>query len=809
MAAAVQADPGLRYRADRMAGGMGDASSEAGTLYGWHQNSPGIGPALDNVIMEDLALRFQTVKKIKSWLASDHARLQTHVLNLVNKELSETSNLPSQSRTPLSLLRAIKLWYLLPALLHSFDGRITRKARYKALTRGDISSTLPWLMEYTKAASARSRGQEQEETEEDKFRRAGQACRHSGGVKDAARALLAEQRSPGNEETWERLKAKFPDEDPADVEQAIAEAITESNIEEEEGSDPRWRPEDEFDPKVLIEVINSRSSNSGAGNDGQRFSHLKSIANTKIGREDFSMAMSSLWRRLVNDPNAFPPEFWALWKQSSLIALGEKCCPVCIGMTWRRLIAAGTVRQWKPKLEEIFREANQFGVAVAGGVERVAMEAQLVHHTGNWVFQTDCSNAFNTGKRTAIMAQAAKSLPNLVPYIARCYDEVPATAVYEMDSGERRKLQCTSGVQQGDGMGPPLFSLILIPIILKLQEKYKPLGVAFKAYMDDITLHLQDLTEETIQAMTDLVNELAAVGIVVNRAKSLALPPPGHVITEEQTRLLDGVGLTVAGEGITVVGVPIGTDEYIKEFAMKVITDGGADKLAKMVPRMPDRQVANLITSLSLIQRSAYIERGIDPTLTKEACERLDNMVQWALERGMGIEGTEGEEEFFQQGCQDTNLKLRPHQRAQTRLSTGAGGLGLSSAVMRRFSASLGNLISTLPAVIATLSGPLGESVKEKMPDTILVERMGDAIKELHQEHGVSKEVLGETVPPSWVTWALEPPGENGRCKPTMVELAGHDGESTRRGKPDINWAKPSTRFNSPNSWTLWNTCLW
>ncbi|CAN0344777.1 unnamed protein product, partial [Scytosiphon promiscuus] len=239
--------------------------------------------------------------------------------------------------------------------------------------------------------------------------------------------------------------------------------------------------------------------------------------------------------------------------------------------------------------------------------------------------------------------------------------------------GERRTIECTSGVQQGDGMGPPLFSLILVPIVLKLQEKYEPLGVSFKAYMDDITLHLKVLTEESVQAMTDLVSELDKVGIVVNRAKSSALPPPGHVITEEQRRLLEGVGLTVAGEGITVVGVPIGTDDYVKEFAMRVIAEGGADKLARILPRMSDRQVANLITSLSLIQRSAYIERGIDPALTKEACERLDNMVQWALETGMGIEGTEGEEEFFQRGCKDTNLKLQPYQRAQTQLSTGAG----------------------------------------------------------------------------------------------------------------------------------------
>ncbi|CAN0281774.1 unnamed protein product, partial [Scytosiphon promiscuus] len=140
-----------------------------------------------------------------------------------------------------------------------------------------------------------------------------------------------------------------------------------------------------------------------------------------------------------------------------------------------------------------------------------------------------------------------------------------------MDSGERRTIECTSGVQQGDGMGPPLFSLILVPIVLKLKEKYELFEVSFKAYMNDITLHLEVLTEESVQGMTDLVSELDKVDIVVNRAKSSALLPPGHVITEEQRRLLERVGLTVAGEGITVVGVPIGTDDYVKEFAMKVI----------------------------------------------------------------------------------------------------------------------------------------------------------------------------------------------------------------------------------------------
>eukprot|EP00903_Cladosiphon_okamuranus_P013938 g12964.t1 len=375
--------------------------------------------------------------------------------------------------------------------------------------------------------------------------------------------------------------------------------------------------------------------------------------------------MSSFWRRIINNPNAFPPEFWTLWKQSSLIALGEKRRPVCIGMTWRRLIAAGVVREWKPKLEEVFREADQFGVAVAGGVEKVAMHAQLVHQTGHWVIQTDCSNAFNTAKRTAIMAQAAKSTPDLVEYIARCYDEVPAKAVYEMDSGERRTIECKSGVQQGDGMGPPLFCFVLVPILIKLNHKYEPLGVSLTAYMDDISLHFKEITATTILVIQDLVHELQAAGIVVNRGKSSALPPPRHEVTHEERRLLGEAGLPIAEEGITVVGVPIGTDDFVQGFAEDVITKGGAGKLARMLARMPDKQVAHLITSMSLVQRSAYIERGIDHTLVSGACERLDNLVMCVLEAGMGLRNEDDEDQLFEEDGQPDRFKLQPYQQAQ------------------------------------------------------------------------------------------------------------------------------------------------
>ena len=81
--------------------------------------------------------------------------------------------------------------------------------------------------------------------------------------------------------------------------------------------------------------------------------------------------MTTFWRRIVDVPDAFPPEFWKLFLQSSLTTLEDKCRPVCVGMTWRILITAGAMRQWRPRLEEVNREVRQFGVALPGGVEHV------------------------------------------------------------------------------------------------------------------------------------------------------------------------------------------------------------------------------------------------------------------------------------------------------------------------------------------------------------------------------------------------------------------------------------------------------
>ena len=129
-----------------------------------------------------------------------------------------------------------------------------------------------------------------------------------------------------------------------------------------------------------------------------------------------------------------------------------------------------------------------------------------------------------------------------------------------------------------------------------------------------------------------------------------------------------------------MAGVPIGTDEYARERAIEIVQNGGAKQLVRMLSRMPDKQSANLIATGSMVQRTSYPERVMDQELSLAACKKADGNALWMLEKVLDLPGAAEESSFFAHGCTTNMLTLEPHQQAQARLSTGAGGFGLSSA---------------------------------------------------------------------------------------------------------------------------------
>ena len=92
---------------------------------------------------------------------------------------------------------------------------------------------------------------------------------------------------------------------------------------------------------------------------------------------------------------------------------------------------------------------------------------------------------------------------------------------------------------------------------------------------------------------------------------------------------------------------------------------------------------------------------------------------------------------FSREGCPGNQLTLNPHQQAQARLSTGAGGLGLLSTVARRTSVSIGSRVETLPEVLAGFTGPLGDRERTGLTGASITAQLGSSLREIRDTWGV------------------------------------------------------------------------
>ena len=123
-----------------------------------------------------------------------------------------------------------------------------------------------------------------------------------------------------------------------------------------------------------------------------------------------------------------------------------------------------------------------------------------------------------------MLAEAATCVPALTPFVAKCYGEMSAPVYFQMESGERRKMDCSSGVHQGDAMGPALFCMSLLPVPRRARAEFEPRGVEAFACLDDISIGMVEITPDNREVVPFLQRELSNVVIAINPSKTVALP---------------------------------------------------------------------------------------------------------------------------------------------------------------------------------------------------------------------------------------------------------------------------------------------
>ena len=62
-----------------------------------------------------------------------------------------------------------------------------------------------------------------------------------------------------------------------------------------------------------------------------------------------------------------------------------------------------------------------------------------------------------------------------------------------------RRVEPSSGVQQGDAMGSALFCMPLLPALKRTRAEFKSRGVEAFAYLDDIIIGMMEITPDTVE----------------------------------------------------------------------------------------------------------------------------------------------------------------------------------------------------------------------------------------------------------------------------------------------------------------------
>ena len=198
--------------------------------------------------------------------------------------------------------------------------------------------------------------------------------------------------------------------------------------------------EDLLKEATVKAVIKKANLQSAAGPSGLRCSHLQTVLCDEL------IEVLATFATLIFCSRVLPQVFWTLHTSGNLSALGQKARPVACGDVLRRVIGAAFCRRYGRKLEDYFQSWGQYGVAVSGGVEIMALTATQGFEEGYTILLYDGANASNSVYRHRSLLALAEIVPSVVPYASNLYAREPPKLLFAVESAR--------GVQQGYNLGP-------------------------------------------------------------------------------------------------------------------------------------------------------------------------------------------------------------------------------------------------------------------------------------------------------------------------------------------------------------------
>ena len=294
--------------------------------------------------------------------------------------------------------------------------------------------------------------------------------------------------------------------------------------------------------------------------------------------------------------------------------------PIAIGNLLRRVVAKCFSTALAEKAASLLAP-NQLGVGVHGGAEAIAhavCEAVKVDPSC-WVLQVDLVNAYNAVDRGEVLQKVAEHFPECLAWAETCYG---ATSLLKF--GEFI-FESATGVHQGDPLAGLFFCLVLMSVVDAIKEEVPTLTLN-AWYLDDG--HIIGNKVELAQVVDIIVREGEARGLTLSRAATV-LPPsfPKSVVWSsmdglgevDQDPLQRGIPKVRAGEGIVVLGAPVGYHSFV-ESKLKSKVEKVRD-VVQLLPLLqdPHTELVLLRSCLSLPKIMFLLERST-PLITRNNC---------------------------------------------------------------------------------------------------------------------------------------------------------------------------------------------